>query len=122
MPTPQILQANQDRLAAAPFDGLTLRLSGGELVSCRKDLDAAQVNRDVAALKPLNSSKLANSSLSRYGGGDSGWASEGDWAQAERSVRLTAGAARAAGLCGVIFDVEPYMGNPSIRRSAATGT
>ena len=55
MPTPQVLRDHAAQLAAAPFDGLTLKLSGGQLVFKKEDFDAAQVKKDVEILKSLSS-------------------------------------------------------------------
>jgi hypothetical protein len=114
MPTPAQLLAHPDHLAAAPFDGLTLRLSAGQQVFRREGLDAGALKTDLAALQSLRSPKLANSYLSILAGSGPGWDwyDDAHWATTLGSLRQIVGAARAAHLRGVTFDVEPYTLNP----------
>ena len=114
MPTPGQLAANPARLAASPFDGLTIKLTDGQLIFRKEAINADQVAGEVAVLKKLKSDKLRNSYLNVLAGAGPGWdwLSDKDWAQTERSAALIAGAASAAGLRGVMFDVEPYLLSP----------
>ncbi|WP_420594787.1 hypothetical protein [Deinococcus sp.] len=114
MPTPGQLQQAQAQLAASPFDGLTIKLTDGQLIFRKQALDAGRVAQEVKILKGIKSGKLRNSYLNVLAGAGPGWdwLSDQDWAQTERSAALIAGAARAAGLRGVMFDVEPYLLNP----------
>ena len=114
MPTPSQLARAEALLDASPFDGLTLRLSAGQQIFRQGGLDEASVQADVKILQGVRSPKLQDSYLSMYGGSGDGWDwfDDAQWATAERSARLMARAAKAAGLRGINFDMEPYQNNP----------
>lgn len=114
MPTPPQLAQAEALLDASPFDGLTLRLSAGQQIFWQGGLDEASVLADVKILQGVRSPKLRNSYLSMYAGSGDGWDwfDDAQWATAERSARLMARAAKAAGLRGINFDMEPYQNNP----------
>ena len=114
MPTASFLQEHQARLGSSPFDGLTLKLSAGQEVFRRTRFSASAVRQDIAALRAIRSPKLRDSYLSLLSGSGPGWDwfSDADWAVTQENVRLMAGAARAGGLRGITFDMEPYTLNP----------
>ncbi len=114
MPTASFLQEHQARLGSSPFDGLTLRLGAGQEVFRRNGFSASAVRQDIAALRAIRSPKLRDSYLSLLAGSGPGWDwfSDADWATSRENVRLMAGAAKAGGLRGITFDMEPYTLNP----------
>ena len=113
VPTPAFVRDHIREMEKRPFDGLMMRLAGGNrgkvLFGGRyKETDFAA---DIEALRGIDWQRFKHNFLMMYAAADADWYSDEDWANVRFNVSLVARAAKA-GKCHLTFDAEPYGANP----------
>ena len=124
-PTPAAAKQKEQAFENAFFDGATFRHSGAREVFTHQALPRGAFDQDIADLKALNSSKLADSFLRMQVKADErwDWTSESDWQAFESNLRNYVRTAKEGGLEGILFDPEPYgfnIWNPETQPSKAS--
>jgi hypothetical protein len=113
-PTPNFFRQNIKAMEQLPFDGLGIKLNAGRDVfkkTAYSNTAFAQDRKDLAATK---SSRLTDNFALMWSGLDEGWDwfNDTDWAAADRNIHNFAKTAKVGRLRGILFDSEPYNGNP----------
>ena len=114
MPIIEQLGEMLPKLDASVFDGSAVRLSGRSEVFTLKPHAAADYAADKRFAANIRSAKLKNSYLVINAATDAGfdWSNDTHWASAVANFRNTASVAKAVGLRGIVFDMEPYGKSP----------
>ena len=113
VPTPAFVRDHIREMEKRPFDGLMMRLAGGNRGKVfhggryREEDFAA----DFAALEAIEWERFKDNFLMMYAASDMDWYNDDDWANVRFNVALMARAAKAGG-CHLTFDAEPYGANP----------
>jgi hypothetical protein len=113
VPTPAFVRDHIQEMERRPFDGLMMRLAGGNRGKvfhggAYKDEDFAA---DFEALKAIQWKKFQDNFLMMYAASNMDWFSDQDWQWVLHNVSLMARAAKA-GKCHLTFDAEPYGFDP----------
>jgi len=113
VPTPAFVRDHIREMEERPFDGLMMRLAGGNRGKVffggrHKETDFAA---DIKALQGIDWQRFKHNFLMMYAASDADWYSDEDWANVRFNVSLVARAAKA-GKCHLTFDAEPYGANP----------
>jgi hypothetical protein len=113
-PPPWFIKANIAAMQARPFDGIMLRSSGRSEVFTRTAWPDDVFARDRADLEAVEWGRFTDNFLVMQSGTPSGWDwfNDADWAASEANARQFARVAKAGRLKGLLFDPEPYLGNP----------
>lgn len=113
VPTPAFVRDHIREMEQRPFDGLMMRLAGGNRGSVFRGgrYQEADFADDFAALAAIDWQRFQNNFLMMYAASDMDWFSEEDWANVLYNVELMARAAKA-GKCHLTFDAEPYGADP----------
>jgi hypothetical protein len=113
-PRPAFVKANIDAMQARPFDGLILRNSGPGEVFTKTPTADADFAQDRADLAAISWGRFTDNFMIMQSGTPTGWDwfSDADWAASEANARQFARLVKAGNLKGVLFDAEPYLGNP----------
>jgi Ricin-type beta-trefoil lectin domain-like len=111
---PWFIKANIDTIKTRPFDGMMLRTSGKSEVFTRTAAPDDSFARDRANLETIEWGRFTDNFIVMMSGTPSGWDwfNDADWAASEANARQFARVAKAGRLKGVLFDPEPYLGNP----------
>ncbi len=103
-------QLTSAKLEQSIFDGVVFRSSVGDKIIVPEVLPAQDFDLDIAALKKINSSKLANSFyLINVNSDVWDWFDDSSWAAAEQNLFEHARVAKQGGLRGIMFDPEVYQ-------------
>jgi hypothetical protein len=113
-PSLEELQANGHRLTQSPFDGTAIRLSGRPNIFMTTPLAAADFDADRQRAAALSIPKLRDSYLvmNAAAADDFDWTNDTHWKASLENIRKFASVAKAAGLRGIVFDMEPYGKSP----------
>jgi hypothetical protein len=114
MPRPPFLKSNIADMQSRPFDGVVLAGSGKSEVFTKTPTLETNFAQDRADLEGLDWGRFTDNFLVMQSGTPAGWDwfSNDDWAASEANARQFAKLAKSAKLKGVLFDAEPYLGNP----------
>ncbi len=120
-PYPDFVRANiQAMEAKAPFfDGIVIRTRAGWAtypahVFRKTPVEPAEYAEDINNLRATEFKRFTENFLLMWGTCEKGWDwfNESDWRSAEYNARLLAYTAKVGGCVGIVFDPEPYNGNP----------
>jgi hypothetical protein len=118
-PTISTLPDALKKLAASPFDGLSVAVPGLDQIFTTK------LNRDTestAALAKIPRGALSNSYIVVHAAADElfDWTDNTHWVAAMGNMRLLTKLAQAGGFKGLVFDMEPYGKSPWDYQTQAT--
>jgi hypothetical protein len=116
VPTPVFVKQNIEQMEKRPFDGIVIKLKGGEKVFLHQPYNPKEFNQDLQSLKSTNFTKFTDNFVLMWATPEEGWDwfSDSDWQASEQNIRLFARIARSAGFEGIAFDPEPYGVDPWI--------
>jgi len=116
VPTPSFVKQNIERMEKQPFDGIVIKLEGGNKVFLHQPYNPKEFDRDLQSLKSTNFTKFMDNFVLMWATPEEGWDwfSDSDWEASEQNIRLFARIARSAGFEGIAFDPEPYGVDPWI--------
>jgi hypothetical protein len=103
-------QLTSAKLEQSIFDGVVFKSSVGDKIIVPQIIPEQDFDLDIAALKKINSSKLANSFYLINVNADTwDWFNDTTWAAAEQNLFEHARVAKQGGLRGIMFDPEVYQ-------------
>ena len=103
-------QLSSAALEQSIFDGVVFRSSVGDKIIVPQIIPKQDFDLDIAALKKINSSKLANSFyLINVNADRWDWFNDTTWAAAEQNLFEHARVAKQGGLRGIMLDPEVYQ-------------
>jgi hypothetical protein len=113
VPSPEFTAANIRAMEKRPFDGLIMRVEGGNRgnIFLGGKWDEAAFAKDFAALPAIQWDRFQHNFLMMYAASEMDWFSDRDWEAVLHNVDLMARLAKA-GRCHLAFDAEPYGKNP----------
>ena len=113
-PAIENLMAALPKLKASAFDGLTARPSAQTLLFASKTNGKSSFKTDLEKLRGIDHSALKNSYLAVLASTDEDfdWSNDAHWVLTIENFRQMAQLAKAGGLKGIVFDMEPYGKSP----------
>jgi len=97
VPTPSFVKQNIEQMEKRPFDGIVIKLKGGEKVFLHQPYNSKEFNQDLQSLKLTNFTKFSDNFVLMWATPEEGWDwfSDSDWQASEQNIRLFALIARS---------------------------